>query len=80
MVRPAVLHAALIRFEWIARGSIWVVDATGHAVYNVYKMNPQGQVIMQLGSKGVSGAGHYTSNLPTGPYGGELGGFTIRRG
>ena len=57
-----------------------MVDATGHAVYNVYKMNPQEQVIMQLGSKGVSGAGHYTSNLPTGPYGGELGGFTIRRG
>ena len=49
-----------------------MVDATGHAVY---KMNPQGQVIMQLGTKGVSGTGHDTSNLPTGPCGGELGRF-----
>jgi len=45
-----------------SEGGIWLVDATGHVVY---KMNQQGQVIMQLGTKGVSGAGHDTFNLPT---------------
>jgi peptidylamidoglycolate lyase len=43
-------------------GNIWLVDATGHVVY---KMNQQGHVIMQLGTKGVSGTGHSTFNLPT---------------
>jgi len=43
-------------------GNIWLVDASGHVVY---KMNQQGRVIMQLGTKGVSGAGHNTFNLPT---------------
>ncbi len=43
-------------------GSIWLVDATGHVVY---KMNQQAQVIMQLGSKGVSGTGRDTFNMPT---------------
>jgi len=32
-------------------GNIWVVDAPGHVIY---KMNPQGKVIQQLGQKGVS--------------------------
>jgi DNA-binding beta-propeller fold protein YncE len=43
-------------------GNIWAVDATGHVVY---KMNQQGRVIMKLGTKGVSGTGHNTFNLPT---------------
>src|SRR5947209_11405887 len=36
------------------QGNIWAVDAPGHAIY---KMNPQGKVIMQLGRKGDSGIG-----------------------
>jgi DNA-binding beta-propeller fold protein YncE len=43
-------------------GNIWVIDATGHMVY---KMNPQGKVIMRLGQKGVSGTGPNNFNLPT---------------
>jgi len=43
-------------------GNIWVVDATGHVVY---KMNPQGKVVMRLGRQGVTGMGHDTFNLPT---------------
>ncbi len=43
-------------------GSIWLVNASG---YVVYKMNQRGEVIMQLGTKGVSGTGHDTFNLPT---------------
>ncbi len=44
------------------QGNIWVVDATGHVVY---KMNPQGRVIMTLGTKGVSGISPNNFNLPT---------------
>ena len=44
------------------QGNIWAVDAPGHVVY---KMNPQGKVIMQLGHKGVSGMGPNNFNLPT---------------
>ena len=43
-------------------GNIWVVDAPGHVVY---KMNPQGRVLMELGSKGVAGMSRNTFNLPT---------------
>ena len=43
-------------------GNIWVVDAPGHVVY---KMNPQGRVLMELGSKGVTGMSRNTFNLPT---------------
>ncbi len=43
-------------------GNIWAVDAPGHVVY---KMNPQGKVIMRLGQKGVSGIGPNNFNLPT---------------
>jgi DNA-binding beta-propeller fold protein YncE len=42
--------------------NIWVVDATGQVIY---KMDPQGKVIMQLGQKGVVGTGHNNFNLPT---------------
>ncbi len=42
--------------------NIWVVDATGQVIY---KMDPQGKVIMTLGQKGVAGTGHNTFNLPT---------------
>jgi DNA-binding beta-propeller fold protein YncE len=43
-------------------GNIWVVDAAGHIVY---KMDPQGKVIMRFGQKGVSGTGPNHFNLPT---------------
>lgn len=43
-------------------GNIWVVDAPGQVIY---KMDAQGKVIMQLGQKGVAGAGHNNFNLPT---------------
>ena len=43
-------------------GNIWVVDAPGHVVY---KMSPQGRVLMELGSKGVAGISRNTFNLPT---------------
>src|SRR5262249_44762064 len=42
--------------------NIWAVDAPGHVIY---KMNPQGKVILQLGRKGVAGTGTTTFNLPT---------------
>src|SRR3984893_19306849 len=42
--------------------NIWVVDATGQVIY---KMDPQGKVIMRLGQKGVAGTGHNNFNLPT---------------
>ena len=43
-------------------GNIWVVDAPGHVVY---KMDFQGRVLMELGSKGVAGQSPNTFNLPT---------------
>ena len=43
-------------------GSIWVVDAGAHVVY---KMDAQGRVILQLGTKGVSGTDSTHFNLPT---------------
>lgn len=44
------------------RGNIWVVDASGQVIY---RMNQQGEVTMQLGTKGVSGTSRTTFNLPT---------------
>lgn len=44
------------------QGNIWVVDAPGHVVY---KLNPAGTEIMRLGTKGVSGTGPQTFNMPT---------------
>lgn len=44
------------------QGNIWVVDAGGHVVY---KMSQDGREIMRLGTKGVSGTGPTTFNLPT---------------
>ena len=43
-------------------GNVWVVDAPGHVVY---KLSPYGETLMQLGTKGVAGAGRDTFNLPT---------------
>ena len=43
-------------------GNIWVVDAPGHVVY---KMDPQGRLLMELGAKGVAGMSRNTFNLPT---------------
>jgi len=43
-------------------GNIWVVDAPGHVVY---KMNAQGRVLMELGTRGVAGVSRNTFNLPT---------------
>jgi len=42
--------------------NIWVVDATGQVIY---KLDPHGKVLMQVGQKGVVGTGHNTFNLPT---------------
>ena len=44
------------------QGNIWVVDATAHAIY---KMDGQGRVLMQLGTKGVSGNDATHFYLPT---------------
>lgn len=44
------------------QGAIWVVDAPAHVVY---KLSRDGQIVMQLGTKGVAGTGHGTFNLPT---------------
>ena len=43
-------------------GNIWVVDAPGHVIY---KMDATGRVLMELGSKGISGVSRTTFNLPT---------------
>jgi DNA-binding beta-propeller fold protein YncE len=45
-----------------SEGNIWVVDATAHVIY---KMNPQGRVLLRLGQKGRSGTGPGVFNLPT---------------
>jgi DNA-binding beta-propeller fold protein YncE len=45
-----------------AEGNVWVVDAGAHVVY---KMSPQGRVMMRLGTRGVSGMGPGNFNLPT---------------
>jgi len=42
--------------------NVWAIDATGQVIY---KMDPQGKILMKLGEKGVAGAGHNTFNLPT---------------
>jgi len=42
--------------------NIWLVDAPAHVIY---KMDPQGKVLLQLGQKGTAGTGHNTFNLPT---------------
>ena len=42
--------------------NIWVIDAPGQVIY---KLDPQGKVLLQLGQKGVAGSGHNTFNLPT---------------
>ena len=42
--------------------NIWVIDAPG---LMIYKMDPQGKILMTLGQKGVAGTGHNNFNLPT---------------
>ena len=44
------------------QGNIWVIDAPGHVLY---KLNADGKEIMRLGTKGVSGTGPTSFNLPT---------------
>lgn len=44
------------------QGNIWAIDAPGHVVY---KLNAEGKEIMRLGTKGSSGTGRSTFNLPT---------------
>ena len=44
------------------QGSVWIVDAAAHAVY---KTDSDGNVLMQLGEKGVSGMDRGHFNLPT---------------
>ena len=43
-------------------GHVWVVDAAGHVVY---KLRETGELLLQLGKRGVSGSGPDTFNLPT---------------
>jgi DNA-binding beta-propeller fold protein YncE len=43
-------------------GNLWIVDAPGHVIY---KTDGQGKILMQLGTKGVSGLGPRNFNLPT---------------
>ena len=43
-------------------GHVWVVDAPGHVIY---KLRETGDVLLQLGTRGISGAGPDTFNLPT---------------
>ncbi len=60
---PAGCHACgahSIRVD--AGGNIWLVDAAAHAVY---KMDSQGNVLLQLGEKGVAGTDRRHFNLPT---------------
>jgi len=45
-----------------SEGNIWLIDAPGHVIY---KMNPEWKEIMRIGTKGVSGTGPNTFNLPT---------------
>ena len=45
-----------------ADGHVWVVDAPGHVIY---KLRETGDLLMELGTRGVSGAGPDTFNLPT---------------
>ena len=42
--------------------NIWVIDAPGHVIY---KMDPRGKTVMQVGQRGLAGAGRNTFNLPT---------------
>jgi len=42
--------------------NVWVVDAPSHVIY---KLDPNGKVLLQLGQKGKAGAGRNTFNLPT---------------
>jgi peptidylamidoglycolate lyase len=60
--RPACDSCGAHAIRIDPEGNIWVVDVGGHVVV---KMNPKGRVVLQLGRKGVSGAGHGNFNLPT---------------
>jgi DNA-binding beta-propeller fold protein YncE len=42
--------------------NIWVADAPGQVIY---KLDPAGKLLLQLGQKGTAGTGHNTFNLPT---------------
>jgi len=44
------------------QGHIWVVDAPGHVVY---ELSPEGKEIRRLGTRGKSGTGPNSFNLPT---------------
>lgn len=60
---PAGCHACgahSIRVD--ASGNIWLVDAGAHAVY---KTDSRGNVLLQLGEKGVAGTDREHFNLPT---------------
>jgi hypothetical protein len=43
------------------QGNIWIVDAPGHVIY---KMNAEGKLMLRLWTKGTSGSGPNTFNLP----------------
>ena len=44
------------------QGNFWLIDAPGHVIY---KMSPDLKELMRLGTKGTSGTGRNTFNLPT---------------
>jgi hypothetical protein len=60
---PAACHACgahSVRVD--PQGNVWVADAGAHVIY---KMDGQGRVLMQLGTKGTSGADSTHFYLPT---------------
>lgn len=44
------------------QGNVWVVDAPAHVII---KMNPQGRIVMTLGTKGKAGNGQTSFYMPT---------------
>ena len=52
-----------------ANGDVWVtnhgVDPPNGKGQQVFKFNPQGEVLMTLGGAGLTGVGHYTFNQPS---------------
>jgi DNA-binding beta-propeller fold protein YncE len=44
------------------QGNVWLIDAAGHVIY---KLDRDWKEVMRLGTRGTSGAGQNTFNLPT---------------
>jgi hypothetical protein len=54
-------------------GNVWVTDdhGGGGKGHQVFKLSPQGKVLMTLGKSGIAGTGPDTFNAPTLPAGGD---------